>query len=315
VPIGLPGGDTDSTGATDTTDVNRVQTWINTPTYDVRGDIDLDGDVDATDKSTIRNNFAGTSLGRGRLSMLSVGNRKGFGGYDYIKVIGPRYDARRRLLASDLGRWTRREPLVYIDGPNLYTYVVDQPIRLLDPLGLSTVGVGVPQNVEDKGGNPPPPLIPGCPSTPPKNTKGSKWCKDTTYPHKGADSCYRSFGTGTIGGQQCCYDKQGKLIRKTAAAGNVDRVGPANGKKADGTCTWGNMRWLGHLIVDYVDAKLGGEDSYEANQQRMRDDGVPTGTEGGGKYSEGISDDDFEKEFHKGDPPLNQTLEHVGPNF
>ena len=46
VPFGLPAGDADSDGDCDngdSTDTNQIQTWIDTPSYDMRGDIDLDG--------------------------------------------------------------------------------------------------------------------------------------------------------------------------------------------------------------------------------------------------------------------------------
>src|ERR1041384_4147843 len=33
-------------------DATQIQTWINGSQYDVRGDLDLDGDVDTTDKTT-----------------------------------------------------------------------------------------------------------------------------------------------------------------------------------------------------------------------------------------------------------------------
>jgi YD repeat-containing protein len=47
-------------------DRNQVQAWINASNqYDVRGDIDLDGDTDSTDKTNLRNNFEGVTLGRG----------------------------------------------------------------------------------------------------------------------------------------------------------------------------------------------------------------------------------------------------------
>jgi RHS repeat-associated protein len=40
------------------------------------------------------------------------------------------YDAR-------LGRWISEDPLGMVDGPNLYAYAIDNPIRFVDSLGLS----------------------------------------------------------------------------------------------------------------------------------------------------------------------------------
>jgi hypothetical protein len=51
VPFGLPGADTDSDGDCDATDITQINTWDTSGPYDVRGDVDLDGGVDAADKS------------------------------------------------------------------------------------------------------------------------------------------------------------------------------------------------------------------------------------------------------------------------
>lgn len=43
---------------------------------------------------------------------------------------------RHRVYWAEIGRWTRRDPLGYVDGLSLYLYVRAQSIRLTDPLGL-----------------------------------------------------------------------------------------------------------------------------------------------------------------------------------
>jgi RHS repeat-associated protein len=141
VPFGIPGGDTDSDGDCDATDVTQVQTWIDGATYDIRGDIDLDGDVDATDKSTIQSSFLGTTLGRGSLSASGVRNRKGYAGYEFDVAIGQKYHVRHRVLDSALGRWVRRDPL-HLNNPFLYEYAYDAPIPRVDPDGRQTMGMG-----------------------------------------------------------------------------------------------------------------------------------------------------------------------------
>ena len=134
-PLGLPGGDTNSSGATDATDVTQVQTWINGSAYDVRGDIDLNGTVDATDKSTIRNSFSGISLGFRNLSAAGVASRKGFAGYEYLTTLAPKYQVRSRALLCDAGRWEIRDPLGYVDGLSLYQYIHSSPLGGVDPTG------------------------------------------------------------------------------------------------------------------------------------------------------------------------------------
>src|SRR5215210_3707394 len=49
VPFGFSAGDFDASGVVDVTDSGMIVNWINNNLYDVRGDLDLDGDVDPTD--------------------------------------------------------------------------------------------------------------------------------------------------------------------------------------------------------------------------------------------------------------------------
>jgi RHS repeat-associated protein len=135
IPTTQPGGDANSDGDCDSADVTQVQAWI-TSGYDVRGDIDLDGDVDSYDKTTIENDYDGTTLGRGALS--AVGNRAGYAGYRTRDVLGLAF-VRHRVLALELGRWMRRDPLGYVDGLDLYEYLQGRTLISVDPLGL--VGV------------------------------------------------------------------------------------------------------------------------------------------------------------------------------
>ena len=78
IPFGLPKGDRDSDGDLDFPDVLAIENWGNNP-YDVRADLDLDGDVDSTD-GTLASNASPITLGWGNLS--DRGNRKGYGGYE-----------------------------------------------------------------------------------------------------------------------------------------------------------------------------------------------------------------------------------------
>jgi len=132
-PFGLPGGDANSSGGTDSTDTTQIQTWINGSAYDVRGDVDLDGDVDATDKTRVTNNYVGTTLGWNNLS--AIGNRKGYAGYEWESQTGM-YHVRHRVLLPTLGRWNRRDPLGYVDGVGLYEYVRSLPATGSDSDGL-----------------------------------------------------------------------------------------------------------------------------------------------------------------------------------
>ncbi len=154
IPFGLYAGDVNSDGAVNATDTTQIQAWIDggASAYDVRGDLDLDGDVDATDKTTATNNI-GNNLGWGALSLAGVGNRKGHAGYELDSALAGRYriyHVRNRVGNADLGRWTRRDPLGYADGFNLYEFVASNPQRYVDPLG-SLLSGDEPPFTQDSG--------------------------------------------------------------------------------------------------------------------------------------------------------------------
>ncbi len=138
VPFGMPAGDVDGDGDVDANDTNQIQTWINGSTYDVRGDLDLDGDVDATDKTAAQANN-GVTLGWGKLSIDGKlgGNRKGYAGYEFEPAASSYslWHVRHRVLNSNLGRWTRRDHLGFVDGANLYQYGRSNPSVVVDPDG------------------------------------------------------------------------------------------------------------------------------------------------------------------------------------
>ena len=137
IPFGLPGGDTDSDGDCDATDITQIQTWIDAPAYDVRGDINLDGSVNATDKSLAINNYQGTTSGWNVLSAAVVANRIGYAGYQQDINLDLDH-VRNRVLEPHLGRWTRRDPLGYVDGMGLYEYLSSHPLPANDPNGLAS---------------------------------------------------------------------------------------------------------------------------------------------------------------------------------
>jgi len=134
VPFGLPVGDCDSDGDCEVGERSLVQAWITGSAYDVRGDIDLDGDVDSTDKDAVRDTWEGVTLGRGVLTAGAVGGSFGIGGYHAATPQGF-YCARARHYSSALGRWISRDTLESSDTPSLYEYVTSSPQAELDPSG------------------------------------------------------------------------------------------------------------------------------------------------------------------------------------
>jgi len=114
-------------------------------------DWDLDGDTDATDNSNFASDYglvSGNSYGRAVLSLEGVRNILGYAGYVGDRFIrgsgssttqggqGFKWHVRHRVLDSGLGRWTRRDPLGYVDGMGLYEYVASAGPSSTDPTGL-----------------------------------------------------------------------------------------------------------------------------------------------------------------------------------
>ncbi len=64
-----------------------------------------------------------------------LGNLPLYGGYWWDAAL-ELYHVRHRVYDPRLGRWLQRDPLGYAAGSNLYSYVMNQPGRFVDPLGL-----------------------------------------------------------------------------------------------------------------------------------------------------------------------------------
>ena len=155
VAFGMPAGDTNSDGDCDkgdSADTDQIQTWIDTSTYAVLGDLDASGVVDATDKTKALNN-AGKSLGRRVLSDSAVGNRRGYATYSHDAALAGAAavsHVRHRVLLES-GHWLTRDPLEFIDGANFYAYVASRPIRATDPSGTSLTFVPAGNAVNSYG--------------------------------------------------------------------------------------------------------------------------------------------------------------------
>src|SRR5262245_43143587 len=93
-----------------------VTPTIDVSAYDVRGDIDLDGDLDGTDKSLAQGApISGSALGAGVLSDAGLKSRRGFTGYEALANL----DAilvRRRPYSPTRGLWLLRDSIQLMDG-------------------------------------------------------------------------------------------------------------------------------------------------------------------------------------------------------
>jgi len=106
--------------------------------YDADSDINFDGSEDSLDgdlfyfDSYLPN--SGLS-GKGKLSSPAVGNRIGYAGYQWDPTIKA-YHVRHRVLLPEIGRWSRRDPIGYVDGMRLYEYCGAMAVQFVDSMGL-----------------------------------------------------------------------------------------------------------------------------------------------------------------------------------
>jgi RHS repeat-associated protein len=135
-PFALPKYDVTSDGARNSTDTTAIGTLYGGGGYDVRADGDLDGDLDSADWFDSLG-LSSETLGRSVLSSSAVANRHGYAGYENDGAITRFAHVRNRVLDSTLGRWTRRDPIGYVDGMGLYAYGADAPVGYTDPMGLA----------------------------------------------------------------------------------------------------------------------------------------------------------------------------------
>jgi RHS repeat-associated protein len=141
VPICMSLADYNADGVVDATDASNFSTDYFTP--DDRADVNFDGQIDGDDYGLYFAEYSGTEAGgRAVLSRASVANRIGYAGYQWDPSITGsgvntgKYHVRNRVLNSELGRWTRRDPLGYIDSSNLLEYAETNPIINTDSSGL-----------------------------------------------------------------------------------------------------------------------------------------------------------------------------------
>lgn len=151
-PFGIAKTDLDADGDVDGTDASLFATYHGASTMPY-ADWNWDGTKDLSDQSAFTSDYnADSSLGRGdqsyAYSHANGASRKGHAGYEVDPVLTGSEGwesichVRNRVFLSQLGRWTRRDPLGQAVGLNLYAYSWSLPLVVLDPKGLVGTDAG-----------------------------------------------------------------------------------------------------------------------------------------------------------------------------
>jgi len=136
-PKGYGAGDQNINGAVDAQDSGA---WIaNFNNGNARADVNFDGTIAGGDFAAWIVEFntrGGTTGGEGVLSPW-LDNHIGYAGYRLTdQVLTAVWHVRYRDFVPEIGLWTRRDPIGYRGGQNLYGYVGMNPIGSIDPMGL-----------------------------------------------------------------------------------------------------------------------------------------------------------------------------------
>ncbi len=297
VPFGLPAKDADSDGDYDSADDTAISGW---GAYDVRGDVNLDGLVDGGDTATLQ------ALGRGMLTSSDVNNRIGYAGYVVnSEVTEAMWHARHRIIAADIGRWLSRDPIGYSDSVSLTEAMKSNAASKVDSTGLFSMSPGGASGAASSAGGVSLAhgKIPGCPELNPDSGVGGvnnadHWCRDTSGGGHCDLTCYRSYDTGTRGGQQCCYNADGTLNKDVKCMGTIDLVGGAVAETPrdppnhtdGGVCQYNWFRAWDHYWED-VRPYQKCPDKYNELQECLRNKfGVPSGGGPTPEYPDGVTD-------------------------
>ncbi|MCB9848571.1 MAG: hypothetical protein H6814_09170 [Phycisphaeraceae bacterium] len=137
VPRALHDADSNGDSVLDTADLGPLITAIGTSAadsdYPPNLDCNFDGVVDTADLGYLIP-LGDPTPNDGELS--KIGNIVGLSGYLYDDNVS-QYCVRYRWLDGETGRWLSRDPLIYMDGTNLYEYGHSNTAGTVDPSGTT----------------------------------------------------------------------------------------------------------------------------------------------------------------------------------
>lgn len=132
--------DMDGDGDTDSTDVNWFlnvanRVTIDNSAYNPDGDLNRDGAVNTADIPIATTWNGSAAVADGLVSDPGGSNSPvGYAGY-LFNAETKLYTVRHRHYEPKAGRWLERDSIEYVDGANLYQYVLANPLRFVDDNG------------------------------------------------------------------------------------------------------------------------------------------------------------------------------------
>ncbi len=138
VPFVYAAADVNRDGVVNVLDTYAWDDFTGSTTGDiaVSPDVNRDGATNSAD-ATFISDWDGTGLwsGSGRGFVSRLDSRKGYAGYEFDPST-TQWHVRHRVLVSEMGRWSRRDPLGYVDGASTLQFSRSSVVERLDYSGM-----------------------------------------------------------------------------------------------------------------------------------------------------------------------------------
>lgn len=127
---------------------NKTYTYIRDRQYSIVGLVDENGAVIESYKYSAYGLRTVFDANGDEIACTNYNNYYGYTGRRFDEESGLWY-YRNRMYSAELGRFLQRDPAGYVDGMNLYAYVMNNPMSYLDPTGRTANPVWRDGNIDN----------------------------------------------------------------------------------------------------------------------------------------------------------------------